>query len=161
MLSLNIQIIVFWCKEDSNPWLSITIICCHVFQVFLGSHGFFGEDGEQMKADRAVGREDYGRPQCPTPGDWCLKRVLRKTFFPWSLFGANLRRDSVAPLPKQVRKLGTAHKWRHLHFTMYTPVSMFCFSLLMFFNSSLDCRQLRAFLRIAVIKICSVFRQCR
>ena len=71
------------------------------YQVFLGSHGFYGEDGQQVRADRAVGREDYGRPQCPTPGNWCLKRLIRKTFFPWSLFSPNLRRDSVAPLPKQ------------------------------------------------------------
>ena len=71
------------------------------YQVFLGSHGFYGEDGEQVRADRAVGREDYGRPQCPTPGNWCLKRFIRKTFFPWSLFGPNLRRDSPSPLPKQ------------------------------------------------------------
>ncbi len=90
--------------------LAIEINIYDNFQVYLGSHGFYGEDGEQMRADRAVGREDYGRPQCSTPGDWCLKRVLRKTFFPWTLFTANLRRDSVGPPPKQVRKQGTEHK---------------------------------------------------
>ena len=43
-------------------------------QVFLGSHGFYGEDGLIIKADRAVGRDDYGRPQCETPGQWCFRK---------------------------------------------------------------------------------------
>ena len=34
-------------------------------QVFLGSHGRFGEDGLFIPADKAIGRKDYGRPQCP------------------------------------------------------------------------------------------------
>ena len=34
------------------------------FQVYLGGHGFFGEDGLQIKADRAIGRDDYGKAQC-------------------------------------------------------------------------------------------------
>ena len=54
-----------------------------LLQVYLGSHGCYGEDGEQVKADRAVGREDYGRPQCPTPGNWCLKKNFKKPIFPW------------------------------------------------------------------------------
>jgi len=33
--------------------------------VFLGSHGRFGEDGLFIPADKAIGRKDYGRPQCP------------------------------------------------------------------------------------------------
>lgn len=33
-------------------------------QVYLGSHGFYGEDGIQILADRALGRDDYGSPQC-------------------------------------------------------------------------------------------------
>ena len=68
--------------------------------MYLGSHGFYGEDGEQVKADRAVGREDYGRPQCPTPGNWCFKKIFPKPVFPWSLFGPNLRRDANGPPPK-------------------------------------------------------------
>jgi hypothetical protein len=62
----------------------------------------------QMKADRAVGREDYGRPQCPTPGNWCLKKPFRKSIFLWSLFGPNLRRDSSGPVPKQVSPMGAS-----------------------------------------------------
>lgn len=34
------------------------------FQVYLGSHGFYGEDGIELIADRAIGRDDYGQPQC-------------------------------------------------------------------------------------------------
>ena len=44
-----------------NPFVkSITIV---FFQVYLGSHGNFGEDGIEIKADRAIGRDDYGQPQ--------------------------------------------------------------------------------------------------
>jgi len=58
----------------------------------------------KVKADRAVGREDYGRPQCPTPGNWCFGRFPRQSFFPWNLFQPKIRRDSNAPV-KQVRSL--------------------------------------------------------
>jgi len=41
-------------------------------RVFVGSHGNYGEDGLEVGALRAIGRSDYGRPQCPSRYDgWC------------------------------------------------------------------------------------------
>ena len=34
------------------------------FQAYLGSHDRFGEDGQEIVAEIAIGREDYGKPQC-------------------------------------------------------------------------------------------------
>ena len=30
----------------------------------MGSHGRYGEDGQEIVAEIAIGREDYGKPQC-------------------------------------------------------------------------------------------------
>ena len=30
----------------------------------MGSHGNYGEDGQEIVAEIAIGREDYGKPQC-------------------------------------------------------------------------------------------------
>ena len=35
-----------------------------LFQVYLGGHEQYGEDGIMIVADRAIGRDDYGQPQC-------------------------------------------------------------------------------------------------
>ena len=33
------------------------------FQVYVGSHAKYGEDGTEIVAERAIGRDDYGQPQ--------------------------------------------------------------------------------------------------
>lgn len=45
-------------------------------QVFLGGHDNFGEDGLVMMADKAIGRPDYGRPQCPSRQGICSQLDL-------------------------------------------------------------------------------------
>ena len=37
--------------------------------MFLGGHATYGEDGLFIPADKAIGRKDYGRPQCPHQGN--------------------------------------------------------------------------------------------
>ena len=36
---------------------------CYFFQVYVGSHAKYGEDGTEIVAERAIGRDDYGQPQ--------------------------------------------------------------------------------------------------
>ena len=35
----------------------------YFFQVYVGSHAKYGEDGTEIVAERAIGRDDYGQPQ--------------------------------------------------------------------------------------------------
>jgi len=49
--------------------------------VFLGSHGKYGEDGLFIPADKAIGRKDYGRPQCPHNTRNSLCNFLRMPIF--------------------------------------------------------------------------------
>ena len=35
----------------------------HFSKVYLGSHASYGEDGIEVVAERAIGRDDYGQPQ--------------------------------------------------------------------------------------------------
>ena len=39
-------------------------LCQRPFQVYLGGHEHFGEDGIELIAEKAIGRDDYGKPQC-------------------------------------------------------------------------------------------------
>ena len=47
----------------------------------MGSHGKYGEDGLFIPADKAIGRKDYGRPQCPHNTRNSLCNFLRMPIF--------------------------------------------------------------------------------
>ena len=66
------------------------------FQVYLGSHASFGEDGQEIVAQVAIGREDYGKAQCSfkkrsnAPSSGCINENTRqpRMVAPFSLFEA-------------------------------------------------------------------------
>ena len=53
-------------------------------QVFLGSHGQYGEDGLMIQTDKAIGRSDYGKPLCAHNDPLCnfikLPQFMDTTF---------------------------------------------------------------------------------
>ena len=69
-------------------------------KVFAGSHYHYGEDGLVVTAERAIGRSDYGRPQCNIPRVRRQHRIDlcpnpdegRSTNFLYSLFGPSTQR---------------------------------------------------------------------
>ena len=68
----------------------------HPFQVYLGSHASYGEDGQEIVAQVAIGREDYGKAQCsfkkrsnaPGGADLCISARQPRHLAPFSLFEA-------------------------------------------------------------------------
>ena len=72
------------------------MIKLHPFQVYLGSHASYGEDGQEIVAQVAIGREDYGKAQCsfkkrsnaPGGADLCISARQPRHLAPFSLFEA-------------------------------------------------------------------------
>ena len=80
---------------QTQPSLSVHLIELHPFQVYLGSHASYGEDGQEIVAQVAIGREDYGKAQCSfkkrsnAPGaDLCISARQPRHLAPFSLFEA-------------------------------------------------------------------------
>ena len=77
---------------------SVHLIEPQPFQVYLGSHARYGEDGQEIVAQVAIGREDYGKPQCSFKkrsgfGGGCNEVVRQqprapRMIAPFSLFSA-------------------------------------------------------------------------
>lgn len=65
-------------------------------KVYLGSHASYGEDGQEIVAQVAIGREDYGKAQCsfkkrsnaPGGADLCISARQPRHLAPFSLFEA-------------------------------------------------------------------------
>ena len=64
---------------------------CLFFQVFVGGHGSFGEDGYSVPAAESVGRRDYGRPRCSRDSN----SVLGGCNSVWGRVFGGARRDNV------------------------------------------------------------------